>query len=256
MNSSIKKAAKKAVIIIASIITLPFLCHSFDKLSPYLAGFCKTVGRFCAELSFLSPDTPDRLFSHEIQSSSSVFTQLITFPMNEYLPDKNTLHIGSGSAWSIDMAPDEIETPAEIPPLPTPSEEILNAIPYPDNIEDNDGDIVTVHYGTYDSASYITLENGKITGGIGVIENDYHDRKDLTPNICALYVEEGYRCRGIAGRMLDFAAADMKSFGIDKLYLITDHTSFYERYGWNFLCMVQPDGEPEMIRMYVKRLIT
>lgn len=56
--------------------------------------------------------------------------------------------------------------------------------------------------------------------------------------------------------MLDFAAADMKSFGIDKLYLITDHTSFYERYGWNFLCMVQPDGEPEMIRMYVKRLIT
>ena len=160
MNSSIKKAAKKAVIIIASIITLPFLCHSFDKLSPYLAGYCKTVGRFCAELSFLSPDTPDRLFSHEIQSSSSVFTQLITFPMNEYLPDKNTLHIGSGSAWSIDMAPDEIETPAEIPPLPTPSEEILNAIPYPDNIEDNDGDIVTVHYGTYDSASYITLENG------------------------------------------------------------------------------------------------
>ena len=103
---------------------------------------------------------------------------------------------------------------------------------------------------------YITLENGKITGGIGVIENDYHDRKDLTPNICALYVEEGYRCRGIAGRMLDFAAADMKSFGIDKLYLITNHTSFYERYDWNFLCMVQPDGEPEMIRMYVKRLIT
>ena len=57
-------------------------------------------------------------------------------------------------------------------------------------------------------------------------------------------------------KLLDFAAADMKSFGIDKLYLITDHTSFYERYGWNFLCMVQPDGEPEMIRMYVKRLIT
>ena len=69
-------------------------------------------------------------------------------------------------------------------------------------------------------------------------------------------MEEEYRCRGIAGRMLDFAAADMKSSGIDKLYLITDHTSFYERYGWNFLCMVQPDGEPEMIRMYVKRLIT
>ena len=103
---------------------------------------------------------------------------------------------------------------------------------------------------------YVIADGGRLIAGAGVIENDFHDRKDLTPNICALYVEEGYRCRGIAGRMLDFAAADMKSFGIDKLYLITDHTSFYERYGWNFLCMVQPDGEPEMIRMYVKRLIT
>ena len=27
-------------------------------------------------------------------------------------------------------------------------------------------------------------------------------------------------------------------------------TGFYERYGWKFLCMVQGDGEPEMIKMY------
>ncbi len=101
---------------------------------------------------------------------------------------------------------------------------------------------------------YAVIEGGRIIGGAGVIENDYHDRKDLSPNLCALYVEEEYRRRGIAGRILDLAAADMKTFGIDKLYLITDHTSFYERYGWNFLCMVQPDGEPEMIRMYVKEL--
>ncbi len=103
-------------------------------------------------------------------------------------------------------------------------------------------------------SGYAVIEGGRIIGGAGVIENDYHDRKDLSPNLCALYVEEEYRRRGIAGRILDLAAADMKTFGIDKLYLITDHTSFYERYGWNFLCMVQPDGEPEMIRMYVKEL--
>lgn len=28
--------------------------------------------------------------------------------------------------------------------------------------------------------------------GAGVIENDFHNRPDLTPNICALYVEEDY----------------------------------------------------------------
>lgn len=31
----------------------------------------------------------------------------------------------------------------------------------------------------------------------------------------------------------------------------TDHTFFYERYGWEFLCMVQGDGEPDMTRMYI-----
>lgn len=100
---------------------------------------------------------------------------------------------------------------------------------------------------------YVAMDGDKIIGGLGVIENDFHDRKDLTPNVCAVYVEEEYRCRGIAGKMLDAICRDMSEKGIDPLYLITDHTSFYERYGWEFLCMVQGDGEPDMTRMYVHR---
>lgn len=86
-----------------------------------------------------------------------------------------------------------------------------------------------------------------------MIENDFHDRKDLTPNVCAVFVEDAYRLKGIAGKLLNFVCVDMKALGIDTLYLITDHTSFYERYGWEFLCMVQAEGEPHMIRMYVHR---
>lgn len=100
---------------------------------------------------------------------------------------------------------------------------------------------------------YVVMEGDKIIGGLGIIENDFHDRKDLTPNVCAVYVEEEYRCRGIAGMMLDAVCRDMAERGIDTLYLVTDHTSFYERYGWEFLCMVQGDGEPDMTRMYVHR---
>ena len=37
------------------------------------------------------------------------------------------------------------------------------------------------------------------------------------------------------------------------VYLVTDHTGFYERYDWQFLCMVQGDGEPDMTRMYIHR---
>lgn len=100
---------------------------------------------------------------------------------------------------------------------------------------------------------YICLDGEKIVAGLGVIENDFHDRKDLTPNVCTVYTEEAYRCQGIAGRLLDMVVSDLKEKEITPVYLITEHTSFYERYGWEFFCMVQGDGEPEMSRMYIHR---
>lgn len=98
---------------------------------------------------------------------------------------------------------------------------------------------------------YLVLESGRIVAGAGVIENDFHDRKDLTPNVCAVYTEPDRRGRGLAGRLLGAICADMSDRGIDTLYLLTDHTSFYERYGWEFFCMAQGDGEAEPSRMYV-----
>lgn len=100
---------------------------------------------------------------------------------------------------------------------------------------------------------YLCLDGGKIVAGMGVIENDFHDRKDLSPNVCAVYTEEAYRGKGIAGNLLNMVVADMKDKGISPIYLVTDHTGFYERYGWEFLCMVQGDGEPDMTRMYIHR---
>lgn len=100
---------------------------------------------------------------------------------------------------------------------------------------------------------YMAVKDGRIIGGLGVIENDFHDRKDLSPNVCAVYVEENQRCQGIAGALLRYVCADMKEKGIDTLYLLTDHTSFYERYGWEFFCMAQGDGETKKSRMYIYR---
>jgi len=97
---------------------------------------------------------------------------------------------------------------------------------------------------------YIIMDKDEIIAGLGIIENDFHDRKDLTPNVCGVYVELEYRCRGIAGEMLGFVCEEFSTKGIDRLYLITDHDSFYEKYGWEFLCMVQGDGEPNMSKMY------
>ena len=100
---------------------------------------------------------------------------------------------------------------------------------------------------------YLCLDEDQIVGGLGVIENDFHDRKDLTPNVCAVYTDEDYRCQGIAGKLLYLAVEDLRSKGISPVYLLTNHTGFYERYGWEFLCMAQGDGEPYLSRMYIHR---
>ena len=100
---------------------------------------------------------------------------------------------------------------------------------------------------------YMAMEGERIIGGMGVIENDFHDRKDLSPNVCAVYTEEDCRNRGIAGALLNYVCEDMKKEGIGTLYLVTDHTGFYERYGWEFFCMAQGDGEEEMTRLYIHK---
>lgn len=50
---------------------------------------------------------------------------------------------------------------------------------------------------------------------------------------------------------LNMVVNDMKAKGISPIYLVTDHIGFYEKYGWEFLCMVQGDGEPNITRMYI-----
>ena len=100
---------------------------------------------------------------------------------------------------------------------------------------------------------YLCLDGDEIVGGLGVIENDFHDRKDLAPNVCAVYTDEKYRGQGIAGQLLSMAVEDLRSKGISPVYLVADIAGFYEKYGWEFLCMVQCDGESDLSRMYIHK---
>lgn len=95
----------------------------------------------------------------------------------------------------------------------------------------------------------VVNDNGEIIAGAGVIENDFHSRKDLSPNLCALFVEEGYRNQGIAKYILDFVRKDLGDMGFNKLYLVTDYKGLYEKYGWDFITMAN-DDEDRPIRVY------
>lgn len=107
--------------------------------------------------------------------------------------------------------------------------------------------------GETDYGWYLCFDGERIVAGLGVIENDFHDRKDLAPNVCAVYTEEDHRGRGIAGQLLHMVVEDCRRKGITPVYLVTDHIGFYERYGWEFFCMVQCDDESEMSRLYIHR---
>ncbi len=100
---------------------------------------------------------------------------------------------------------------------------------------------------------YLCLDGERIVGGLGVIDNDFHDRKDLSPNVCAVYTEPDCRSQGVAGRLLDMAVEDMRAKGVSPIYLVTDHIGFYERYGWEFFCFARGDGETEPTRLYIHR---
>ncbi len=97
---------------------------------------------------------------------------------------------------------------------------------------------------------YVILDkHHEIIAGAGLISNDFHNRPDLTPNLCALFVEEPWRNRGIAKYLLNLIRKEAACLGFSRLYLVTDHTDFYEKCGWEFLTMVlDTDGMPE--RMY------
>lgn len=97
---------------------------------------------------------------------------------------------------------------------------------------------------------YVVLSNDNtIIAGAGIIRNDFHDRPDLSPNVCALFVEKSYRQQNIAKCLLDFIQKDLKELGIEKLYLITDHINFYEKLGWRFKTYVKENDGNET-RLY------
>ena len=98
---------------------------------------------------------------------------------------------------------------------------------------------------------YVLMEKDRIVAGAGIVDNDFHDRKDLTPNVAAVYVEEDRRNRGFAAKLLDFIAEDMRDQGILTLYLLTDLTGFYEKCGWDYFCEATSDGQTRPSRIYV-----
>ena len=96
---------------------------------------------------------------------------------------------------------------------------------------------------------YVIKHGDRIIAGMGVIENDFHERKDLAPSICAVFTEEEYRGQGLSKHLLDYICADLSRLGYNTVYLLTSHTEFYEKCGFEHFCDVKEDGG-DIARVY------
>lgn len=83
--------------------------------------------------------------------------------------------VNKGSAWDMEAAPDEIETPlsqGEEIPTPLPSQEVIDALPYPTDLTDEDGQIQKTNFGVYSGDQYFDLTDGGQVRNLTSISND------------------------------------------------------------------------------------
>ncbi|EJF49775.1 gcn5-related n-acetyltransferase [Enterococcus sp. C1] len=88
----------------------------------------------------------------------------------------------------------------------------------------------------------------QIIGCGGLIPNDFISRMDLTPWLCALYVDPLWRGQGGARLLIETAKQRAAGAGFDSLYLCTDLSTFYEQFAFEPIGTgYHPWGEPSTI---------
>ena len=86
----------------------------------------------------------------------------------------NGKDISKRNVWDINMAQQELEIPSKTNeiPSPKPSEEVLDAIPYPKSMENHDGVIENFTYGYYTGEQYFDLDKGGQVRNCTSLDND------------------------------------------------------------------------------------
>ena len=81
---------------------------------------------------------------------------------------------------------------------------------------------------------YLLMQQDRIIGSFGLIENDFMQRQDLKPWLCALFIEADKRGNALGAKLLAHGRCEARKLGFKRLYLCTDLKGYYEKYGWQY----------------------
>ncbi len=156
---SLKKICIKAIAVITAVFLIPVGVWKYTSIAPQIEEVAvRTAG--------LSAGNFDA-FAMKKEFSLTATTA------KAFEPDTQ----GENTVWDIETAPYETEIfssdelGGEIYSA-QPSEEVIEALPYPENLDGNDGAIEKLHYGTHSGEQYFNLDGGGQVRNCTDISND------------------------------------------------------------------------------------
>ena len=81
-------------------------------------------------------------------------------------------------------------------------------------------------------AVFAALAGGSVVGFCTLMEKDYYPENRYSPWISTVFVDEAFRGRGVCGLLVEGAAEYAREQGFRRVYIPSEHTGLYERYGF------------------------
>jgi GNAT superfamily N-acetyltransferase len=79
------------------------------------------------------------------------------------------------------------------------------------------------------------INDNNLVGFISLFKTDGNERTDLTPWYGTMYVKEEFRNKGYSKILNNAILEEAKRLGYNKVYLKTDLTNYYEKFGAKFI---------------------
>lgn len=158
----VRRRKMRSTAVILVIVILPVSIIAAVNKSPALNRFAKNATVVSAGMTFWGGSAQN--------DGATVMTDTAKVQKSAQISEEKTINcefdeskiISVNSLWSLELAPEEIETPATSEEERQPSgniSDMLEAVPYPSNMETKSGVIKQMTYKKYDGSQFFNLEN-------------------------------------------------------------------------------------------------